>query len=104
MPRNCWRWARQGSGTPAKIGYAEAFQGLSEKIDAKQLRGHATKLRWIVMREHEHLSPEKNAFSGNWARNNLSPVIFGRKSCGTQTSMANPRCGWGISCFTTSIA
>jgi hypothetical protein len=52
-------WARQGSGTPAKVGYAEAFQDLSEKIDAKQLRGHATKLRWIVLREHEHLPPEK---------------------------------------------
>src|SRR5208337_3546679 len=51
--------ARQGSGTPNAIGYAEAFQDLSEKIDAKQLRGHATKLRWIVLREDEHSSPEK---------------------------------------------
>jgi hypothetical protein len=51
--------ARQGSGAPNAIGYAEAFQDLSEKIDAKGLRGKATKLKWIVPREHEHLSPVK---------------------------------------------
>jgi hypothetical protein len=51
--------ARQCSGTPGNVGYPEAFQALCEKIDAQRIRGRATKLKWIVLPEHELLSSEK---------------------------------------------
>jgi hypothetical protein len=51
--------AREGSGTPPNMGYPEAFQSLSEEIDAKRIRGRATKLKWTVLPEHELLSPEQ---------------------------------------------
>src|SRR5208337_5282680 len=54
--------AREGSGIPTTIGYADAFRVLSKKIESKAIRGHATKLKWIVLPEHELLSP-KECFS-----------------------------------------
>jgi hypothetical protein len=51
--------ARLGYGTPPNIGFAEAFRDLSNKIDAKEIRGRAIKLKWIVQPEHELLSPEQ---------------------------------------------
>ncbi len=47
--------ATEGSGTPANIGYADAFRDLSEKIESKAIHGRATKLKWIVRPEHESL-------------------------------------------------
>jgi hypothetical protein len=53
--------AKEGSGIPTDVGcgYAEAFRILSEKIAANEIRGRATKLQWIVLPEHELLSPEQ---------------------------------------------
>ena len=56
--------ARLGYGTPPNIGFAEAFRDLSNKIDAKEIRGRAIKLKWIVQPEHELLSPEAVLRSG----------------------------------------
>ena len=47
------------AGIPTKLGYADAFRALSEKIKSTAIRGRATKLKWIVLPEHELLSPEE---------------------------------------------
>ena len=51
--------ARGGSGTPPGVNYGEAFQALCQKIDAGEICGRATKLRWVVPPEQEHFTPAK---------------------------------------------
>lgn len=50
---------RNGGGVPPGQNYAAAFDTLSQKIEGKEIRGQATKLKWIIPLEHEAIEPEQ---------------------------------------------
>jgi len=49
--------ARQRGGMPPGVTLGDAFRGLCEKIDANEIHGQATKLKWVVPLEQEHFAP-----------------------------------------------
>jgi hypothetical protein len=51
--------AREGSGAPFQIGYADPFHSLDEKIETQAIAGLGTKIKWIVSPTHENLPIEK---------------------------------------------
>jgi hypothetical protein len=50
---------RSSEGVPPGPIHGWAFELLSQKIQGGQIRGQATKLKWIIPREHEAIEPEK---------------------------------------------
>jgi hypothetical protein len=50
---------RSSEGVPPGPSYGWAFELLSQKIHGGEIRGQATKLKWIIPRDHEAIEPEE---------------------------------------------